>query len=450
MLASCPDFRRVWIAGLGSYLGNWFEFVGTQWLVTEATGSLLWASTLGAAQLLPTLVLGMVGGVVADRVNRRTLLLVTQGAMMLVAIGFALLTILHLATPTSLILLALAQGVAIAFNVPANSVLLPRLVPRERLVEAITLQGISFNAARAVGPALAGIVMAFWGPAWLFGINALSFVGILLAVWKTPDAPAPPNADGGWYSLRSLWRDTRDAGAFVLLRPGPRAAFLAGALFACLGTPIMRFLSLFVQRVYHLEERTFGILAGLMGAGAVTGGLALKLVPAWYPKHHFIPLSMTLGALSILAFSACTNPYAAGVAIFFVGIFWLWTFNAASAALQLLVDDSMRGRALAISSTIGLGLMPAGYYLSTWLGGLGSHLAAHLAPPRLHDGLPTQIGVGACAAILLACSLAMLRWRTPELDQPSPDSPTPARIPGLFRGITASAHRPRPGSPSAP
>jgi MFS family permease len=437
-------FRTVWFASFGSYVGGWFEFVGTQWIITERTGSMLWASYLGAAQLAPSLLLGLPGGIVADRVNRKKLLLATQAAMMLIAIGYAVVVWIKPPTPVllwSLLGLALAQGITIAFNNPAWQVLTPRLVPRGELVRAITLQGISFNAARAIGPALAGVIMGLWSPTALFIINAVSFIGVMLAVLTTPDAPAPL-AEPGWW--RKVWDDTRHAAAFIFLRPGPRAALLACVVFAALGTPVLRFLSLFVTHVYHLEEKTFGVLTGVMGVGAVVGGLLMKAVPPWYPKHHFIPLSVLLGGVWILLFASASNVWVAGGFMFFVGWFWMWAFNSSMAALQMLVDDSMRGRAMAVCNVVALGLMPAGYFLASAVGKAGAALVQRLAPAYVHDGLETQLGVGLCAAALVVAGVVMLTFRTPEVDGLTPGQPGYARRPGFWRGLTAWSHRPSP------
>jgi len=437
-----PHFRLFWFASLGSYLGNWFEFIGTQWIVAKATDSTLWLAYIGAAQLLPTLVLGPLGGVVADRVNRRTLLVVTQALMMLIALGFYAVVIAGVATPTVLLMLSLAQGLVVAFNNPAWQVLIPRLVPREYLVRAITLQGIGFNAARAVGPALAGVIMGAAGPAWLFLVNAVSFVGVLVAVARTPDAPAPTRDGRRILDLRTFTRDMREAGAFIFGNPGPRATLLAIVVFATFATPILRFLPLFVTQVYRMEEATFGLLTGVMGIGAVAGGLLLGRVPPWYPKHHFIPYSILMGGVWILLFSIVDDVRLAGVYMFFVGVFWMWTFNSSMAALQLLTPDDIRGRVMAVCNAISLGLMPAGAFIAS---GVGHGLATLISPGDAtiaHEGLATQLGLTFVSLILVAAGIVMLVWRTPEVDGLKPGDPGYDRQPGFLRGIFAPAHRP--------
>lgn len=436
-------FRVFWFAAFFSFLGNWFEFVGTQWIVAQATGSTMWLSWIGAAQLLPTLILGLMGGIVADRVNRKRLLIGTQVVMMVIAIGFALAVYFKHANPWTLLVLALAQGVAVAFNTPAWQVLLPRLVPRDELVKGITLQGISFNVARAVGPAIAGVIMGFYGPTSLFLLNAVSFIGVMLAVMTTPDAPAPER-EGSLWDLADAKRDTVEAFNFVWGERGPRAALIAMVVFALLATPVLRFLPLFVSEVYHKEAKTFGLITGIMGVGAVVGGLLLKFVPLWYPKHHFIPLSVFLGGLWIFIYALTPDPILAAVFMFFVGIFWMWAFNSSMAAMQVLVHDSMRGRAMAVCNTAAMGLMPIGSFIASFVGESAAKGIHRWHPELWDEGLATQIGVAFVALVLTASGVVMLIWRTPEVDGLKPGDPGYDRTPGFWRGITASLHRPRP------
>ena len=304
-------FAVFWSAAFGSFVGTWFEYIGVQWIVAERTRDTTWLAILGAAQLLPTLFLGLLGGIVADRVNRKKLLIVTQFAMMLIAIAFFVVVKKYghqLSDAEAdkeavrvllnwMLGLSLLQGIVAAFNNPAWQVMIPRLVPRAELVQAITLQGISFNAARAIGPAIAGIVLAKAGGEWLFAVNAISFIGVMIAVMTTPDAPAPKQ-DGKLTDLSVIVADVKHAFGFMYRNKGARAALLAVVTFAVFGTPILRFLPLFVTEVYQMQEKTFGLLTGVMGIGAVIGGLAMRWVPSWYPKHHFIPLSIFPGVLA--------------------------------------------------------------------------------------------------------------------------------------------------------
>lgn len=436
-------FRNVWLAAFVSSVGGWMESVGIGWVVAQETlkpdwvaagnpGSKLMLSYLAIAQLGPTMLLGIIGGLTADRVNRKSLLLVTQAFQMVIAAAVAVASFTGHATPWVLMGLMLALGVSMAFNAPAWQTLTPRLVPREELTRAITLNGIQFNLARVVGPAAAGVLMWAYGAPVLFALNTISFIAVLIAVATTPDSPAP-KPDGA-----RAWSQIADALRFVLHERGPRAVFIGMVLFSVLAGPLVRMLPLFVSEVYHAEERAYGVLLAIMGVGAVIGGLSLKLIPDWYPKHHLIPLSVTLAGFTMTGFAACGSIYGASVFLFFAGAFWLWSFNSSMAAMQMLVGDAMRGRVLAICNTAVFGAMPLGSLIVAWIG----DVASIGAPEASRVGIGVQAGVGAVAAVLTVAGLVMLTWRTPEVDGFKPGEPRHARRPGLMRGFTGTGHRP--------
>lgn len=432
-------FRNVWIGAFGSAIGTWMEHVGVQWLMAEQTDSAQMMAQLALAQFGPMIALGPIGGLVADRVDRKKLLIVTQAIMMVIAAALAAACAMGWATPTALIVLMLFNGITTAFNVPAWQVLTPRLVPRDELPRAIALNGLQFNLARAIGPALGGVVMAQAGATWLFVINTTSFLGVMLAVSGTPRPPKVVTASSG----RGVWADAQaqlnEAFRFVFGNKGPLCVFLGLVLFSTLaGGTVMRMLPLFVTRVYGAHEKDFGILLAVMGIGAVLGALGLKLVPSWYPRHHFIPLSIAAGGFSIAAFSAMTSFPWACLMMLVVGVFWIWAFNSSIAAMQMLVDDRMRGRVMAVMNMVVFGAAPVGALLAAWIGdALGGHTA---------EGEPTgravQLGVGVLAVVLGLAGMVMLIWRTPEVDGLAPGMTGYDRSPGLWRGITARAHRP--------
>jgi MFS family permease len=282
------------------------------------------------------------------------------------------------------------------------------------------------------------------GAGALLLFNALTFVVVMLTVLTTPDAPAPPEMRGAWRHPAVIWTRTREAFGWVRTHRGPRAVFLAVVVFAMLATPLMQLLPLLVSEVYRAKEDTYGVLLAVMGVGAVAGGLGMKLVPRWYPMHHFIPLSITLGGALILALSLAETTTWAICFMFFVGVFWMWGFNSTAAAMQNLVSDQMRGRVSAVVNTIALGAMPLGTYLASRAGHAGEALLRRLAPAAVDSGTGTQLGLAATSLVLAAAGVVMLIWRTPEVDGLRPGDPGYDRRPGLWRGISGSAHRPSP------
>ncbi|MDX2016746.1 MAG: MFS transporter [Planctomycetota bacterium] len=432
------EFRRVWVASLGSNVGGWMEFVGMQWAMTQATLAPEWEASgrpgapimmgyLATAQMAPVLLMGMLGGVVADRVDRKKLLVWTQTLMMLVAAALCIEAFRGAITPITLIVLGAIHGTVLAFNMPAWGVLTPRLVPRDQLADAIMLNGLQFNLARVIGPAVGGVLLGWLGAPWMFLINTISFIGVIWAVAVTPPSPAPTTAPA------HPWRAIAEAFSFSFRNKGARALILAIFLFSMLGTPLLRLMPIVVAESYKAKADGFGLLLALMGAGAVTGALTIRLIPRWYPRHHLIPLSVMMGGLFTALTAAAPSLATSALCIYFCGIFWLWTFNPAFAALQLLVADEMRGRVMSIANVLSFGAMPLGTLLAGYIG--------EVASGRAGDGFGSQVGLGVNALILTVAGLVMLAWRTPEVDGLAPGQPGYDRTPGLIRGLTGSAHR---------
>ncbi len=430
-------FRRVWLGAMISSIGTWMEGLGVQWLMAEKTGSTVMLGALAAAQLGPMLVLGMLGGLATDRLDRRKLLLVTQSVMMVIAVLLAVASATGRASPEVLLALGLLNGIAMAFNTPAWQVLTPRLVPRDELHRAIALQGMQFNLARVVGPALAGVLLAQTSATVLFALNAISFVAVLAAIASTAPAPAPA---GPAPAMRA---QVVEAMRFVFGRRGPRALFAMLVLLSSLAAPLQRMLPLFVSDVFHGGEADYGLLLGLFGAGAVLGGLTLGRWPAWYPRHHLVPLALTLTGASMTLFCATRSLTLAGLWIFLAGTTWIWAFSSMMTAVQLLVSDSMRGRVLSVTNMAMFGAMPVGSLLAAVLGErlvVWLHGWIDIGPLGM---TAVQLGVGSMALLLTLCGVVLLVFRTPEIDEPEPGAVVPPRARSLWRGVTAVAHRPR-------
>jgi MFS family permease len=453
-------YRNMLAAQFVSNIGGWMELFGMQWLVAKKTGSLAMLGYLGAAHLLPILVFGTFGGLLADRVNRRTLLIVTQTLLMVVAALVAVLCALDFPSPAwlmgvyrpvvwafgieaspevvaPLMVLCAANGVIAAFNMPAWQVLTPRLVPREELTRAITLNGVQFNLSRVVGPSLAGLVMGLAGATPLFVVNAVSFLVVVLTALTTPDAPALVQAGGG--KPARAWSQVKAAMDFIFFERGPRAVFIAMTLMSLLAAPLVRVLPLFVIDVYGpsaaVAEKLGGLLLAVQGIGAVAGGLALRWVPAWYPKHHFIPLAVAAAGMSIVCFGASVTPAQGLVAMLVCGFFWIWAFNQSWAAMQTLVPDAMRGRVLALANVFSFG--------ATALGTVGAGLIGERLKQSVGGGAATQASVVLLALPLMVAGIVMLLWRTPEVDGMARPSGGGRPSRSLVNAITAREHRPR-------
>lgn len=463
-------YRNVLAAQVFSNIGTWTEMFAIQMFVARATGKLDDQGTLGACQLLPIFFLGIFGGLAADRMNRRTLLVVSQLMAGVVAIGVAIVVQTTFADPRTaihwLFLFGGLNGCVMAFNFPAWQVLTPRLVPRADLTRAITLNGIQFNTARVIGPAIAGLVLARWGAPPLLWFNAATFILMALVVMTTPDDPAPKQSQGRMASgIREAW-------SFLVHERGPRAVFMAQFTLCLLAAPMVRMLSNFVIAVYGLgqhqidaarakmadshsgvemtqetarflaAEAAGGTLLAIQGVGAVVGGLAIRYVPTWYPKHHFIPLSVAGLGLSITAFALAREVWVGYIAMAVCGWFWMWAFNQSWAALQVLTPDRLRGLVMSVTNVAVFGAMALGAMIA---GFGGEQLKIHKI---LDDAWATQASILMLSVPLACAGVWMMLYRVPEVDgMPSGGDRKVAR--SLVHAITAKEHWPERGEVAA-
>ena len=427
-------FRYIWAGALVSNVGNWMEAVAQSWLVQQQTRSAFLVELLAASEFVPVALLTLAAGALADRYDRRKLLLFGQTAMMILAAGLALAAHLHLATPWVIIAFAFLEGAAWAAVTPAWQALVPSLVPRDELPQAIALNSAQFNTARLAGPAAAGALLAASGAALVFDLNVLSFIAIVAAV-AVVRVPAralsqAPTTSG----------ELRHAGAFTAVRwavheRGPRRLLLGLFAFALLAAPVQGLLPIYAADLLRVGAAGYGVLLSCLGAGAIVGALLLSRLPRSYPRHHLIPLSM-------LGFSSCALVYSlshwmwlSGAALALGGVFWVWSLASSSTAMQLLVPEDLRGRGMSVLSLATTGPLPLG------------HLLGGVRAPAF----------GARAAASTAASLALFSlwsaWRRePAIDAIEPAGPPQPRgfRASLWEAFTAASHRAQGVEPGMP
>ena len=431
-------YRNILGAQFISNIGTWTEMFVIQMFVAQTTGRLDDQGMLGVCQQAPIFALGLFGGLTADRVNRRTLLVVSQMLAGLVAAGVAVVSMTHFQNPRSavhwLFLLGAINGVVMSFNFPAWQVLTPRLVPRDELVKAITLNGIQFNMARVLGPAIAGWVFARYGGPPLLWFNTVTFFMMGAVVMTTPNSPV---AKG---SGEPIWHQIAEALRFLLHERGPRAVLIAQVLLSLLAAPLVRLLSNFVIDVYGLDisaaAAAAGTLLAIQGVGAVVGGLSLRYIPSWYPKHHFIPMAVSGLGISICVFALTTTLWAGYAAMAVCGWFWIWGFNQSWAALQVITPDRLRGRALSLATVASFGGTAVGVFIAGQLGEMAKD--HHL----LTAAQATQGSVLILSVPLALAGLWMMTHRVPEVDGLPPASESSLGRRNFIDAITARAHRP--------
>lgn len=351
------EFRALWTASLFSNLGSFFQITAGSWLMWELTASPAWVGWMTASRNLPLLLLALPAGVLADRLNRARMLSVTQVAMGLAAGVLAVLTLLGWIGPSLLLALGLILGIGVAFHAPTWQSLVPDLVPRALVTSAVALNSVSFNSARAVGPAIGGILVATVGAAAAFGINSITYLFMAVVILVVGRTISAENHDGSSIS-RSMITGVR----FAAHTRSFRRLLALGTMFA-LGTAVLQaMLPVRTEELGH-DAGAYGLLLGMMGAGAAVGGVALVRLNHRLGENAVPVTIASTGAAGVVMGLAPSLPLAAA-AMFGVGVFWLATLANLNSTVQLLSPDWVRGRAVGLWLLAYAGMVPVGAIIS--------------------------------------------------------------------------------------
>ena len=378
-------FRILWGANVVVSLGVWMQNTGAGWLMTSLSPDPLTVSMVQAATILPVFLLALPAGALADIVDKRLFIVATQCWMLAAATTLAVTTYLGHTSATSLLMLTFAIGVGAAMNSPAWGSVMAEVVPRRDLAQAIALNGVGFNLARAIGPALAGLLVLVGGPALAFGLNAASYLAVILVLLGGHRRTRTPNLP-----REHLLSAMRVGMRFVRFTPIMRAAMLRSAAFFAPAAAPWAMLPLVVREQLHLGAGTYGILLGLMGIGGVTAGMLLPQVREKLSRGNtvFFASLCSYAGMAILGVSRHWLPAAIGMMMFGVG--WVAASAVAQGAAQLSAPPWVRSRALAIYQLAFNGAMVIGTFFWGWL---GTKLGLTLA-------LLTAAGLGLIVAVI--------------------------------------------------
>jgi len=385
-----PMFRNLLIADLVSDMGTFMQGVGAAWLmVSQGAGPLLVALTQ-TASAFPFFLLALPAGALGDIFDRRKLILTTEVWMFSVALALAILTGLHLITPWVLLFLTLALSIGDAFEAPTWRAVLPELVPQDGLMPAIALNGIEFNLARAIGPALGGFLIVAVGIGTVFWLNATSYLGVLwvIARWKRPPSQPDPLRETVSGAIRAAVRYTRNAPEIltVLGRIGC-IMFFASAFWALLPT---------VAHELRRSATLYGLLLAVFGVGAVLGAMALQRTRSLFSSDALLALGTTVFAGSLWGVAEFKSVAFLSVAILFGGIAWTEIFSLMTTVMQNLAPDWMRARAMAVFMLVYMGTWTAG---SAFWGYVAGRQGTHFSL------ITAAVGTAVCPILVLISRL---------------------------------------------
>lgn len=399
-----PSYRAFWIGSFFSNIGTWMQAVAQGWLVLHLTNSPFWLGLVGFASSLPSLVFSLIGGVLADRFDRRKLLIITQSIMMGAALMIGILTAANRIVVWEILLLGFISGMANSVNGPTYQAALPSMVGEKNLLNAVALDSAQFNLSRAIGPTLGGLALAALGVAMCYILNATSFLALLaaLAVIRIPR--------NGIGSGNSVWRDLLEGLQYVRNTPLILVLVLIIVVMSLFGMPYVTMLPVFARDVLRVGASGLGYLYGAAGVGAVMGAVLLAMRGELSHKGRTILGSTSLFGLFIALFAGSRNFWLSLALLLMVGMMMIGGLTLIKTMLQTSASTEMRGRVMSMYFFCAVGFFP-----------LGNLLAGILAHWR---GAPFALEVGGSFVFLFSTTMLFL---LPQMRRYVRRNPTPDR-----------------------
>ena len=387
------DFRLFFFGQAVSLTGTWMQSVAQGWLVLELTNSPFYVGLVSALGSAGVLLFTLYAGVIADRVDKRRTVLVTQALQMVQAFALAALVWTRTVTVGWVMALAAFLGVVSAFDIPTRQSFVVELVGKDDLMNAIALNSSLFNAARVVGPAVAGVLIGALGVGACFLLNGVSFLAVIagLAAMRLPSPVRPPTP-------ASAWAGFREAVAFIRgARPISTLVVLT-ALLSIFGYPFLAMMPVFARDVLRAGARGYGALMAAVGIGAMVGALALAAYARRIPKGALLVGGGAAFSVLLAAFALSETFPLSIVLLALTGAAMIVTTALTNTILQTAVPDHLRGRVMGFYSFVFVGMAP-----------LGAFEAGTLAE---HVGAPRAVAAGALVCFI---AVALAAWRVPDL-----------------------------------
>jgi MFS family permease len=381
-------FRWLWLAMLASNIGTWMQTVGAQWLLVDAPNAATLVALVQTASMLPMLLLALPSGALADLFDRRRMLLAVQLGQFAVGVVLALLTFADRMPPALLLTLTFALGVGQALTMPAWQAVIPELVPRAELPSASALGAISMNLARAVGPAIAGVLIAQAGVGWVFALNAVSFLVFAFVLWRwrrpaDDDDTAPERFAA---AMRAGGRYVRHS--FVV-----RRILLRVALFMVPGSALWALLPLVASGRLGMDASGYGILLAALGVGAVAGALVMPRIRAKVSANLLLLAAGLVFGVVMLVVGLVRQPVVVTVALVPAGMAWVTVLSSVNASVQLFLPNWVRARGLSVYQIVFAGSQGLGALLWGVVAETAGLVTAHVA-----------------AAVVMIAGAVSVRW----------------------------------------
>jgi MFS family permease len=355
------DFRLMWIGACTSSIGTWMQVLAQSWLVLKLSDSAFLLGLDAFLGGLPIFLFSLVGGVIADRIDRRKVLLGSQYMQMGCAFLLTLLIATHVVRVWQILCLSFLAGLAQAFGGPAYQALIPTLVEKEDMPNAIALQSIQFNVARVIGPALGGIALTQLGEMWCFALNGISFFApiISLTMIKTRFLPAKTS--------ESILAGMKQGISFIRKQSAMEGLMVLAFCMTALGIPMMTFLPVFAKNIFKQGPTVFTLFLSASGVGSIVGALTVAALGNVNHKGRIALLSLTCLGAGIAGFALSKLLWFSCLMLFISGAALMIVFALVNSLVQLITTNEMRGRVMSVYNFAFRGGMPLGNLMTGWL-----------------------------------------------------------------------------------
>lgn len=394
------NYRLFWLGAFLSNVGTWMQAVAQGWLVLQLTNSAFWLGLDAFMATAPGFVLTLLGGVFADRIDRRRLLLYTQVVAGLAALGLAGLVATSVVNRWMVLGFSFVTGCCMSLASPSYLALTYDLVGREDLANAIALNSTQFQLSRVVGPTLAGVAFHVFGLAGCFFANGISFIAVVAALWMVRmDRRSTIAALSE--KRRAIWRDLVEGLHYVRNRPRVSSLLLLSAVMSLFGAPYFSMVPIYARDIFHLGETGLALMMGTAGGGAFFGALLVAYLGDFRRKGWFVLGGAILFGICITGFAVASKLMASLTFLFGLGFALVCSIALINTLLQKLVTDQMRGRVMSMFLLSFMGTMPIGNILA----GASSN----------HFGPQPTLAVGGFVVTMVATAVLIFNRRLREL-----------------------------------
>jgi MFS family permease len=354
------NYRLFWIGAFLSNIGTWMQAVAQGWLVLQLTNSPFWLGLDAFMATAPGFVLTLLGGVFADLIDRRRLLLYTQVVAGIAALALAALVATNVVNRWMVLGFSFVTGCCMALASPSYLAMTYDLVGREDLANAIAMNSTQFQLSRVIGPALAGVAFRLFGLAGCFFANGLSFIAVVAALWMVRPEHPTKTATHSIKDRRRVWRELVEGLRYVRNRPRVSSLLLLAAVNSLFGAPYFSMVPIYARDIFHLGETGLALLMGIAGVGAFLGALLVAYLGDFRRKGWFVLGGSIVFGLCITGFALSSRLTLSLMFLFGLGFALVVSVSITNTLLQKLVTDQMRGRVMSMFILSFMGTMPIG------------------------------------------------------------------------------------------